>query len=153
MEYREALTQQVEKYYREIIEVYKNTTMEAMQDARKLGLFKKRSFRDHIANFQKHKEDAESLDISGIEIASYDVKAKLLADAFQRSVRSFIRLCEENMTFYDITEKKQYRGSGIKVKDYTESFNHLQQILQDAVVDLDALDNTYQQYNADKLTD
>ncbi|MGN0659180.1 MAG: hypothetical protein ACI4LA_06200 [Emergencia sp.] len=153
MDYRQELLQQIETYFTDVITPYKQTTTGAMQDARKLGLFKKRDFSGHISAFEKHKEAAEGVDISGIEISPGDVKAKLLADQFMRSRRSFMLLCEENMRFYEVTEKKQYRGSGVTVKQYTESFNKMQEVLKEAVTELDLLEKEYTEYARDNASE
>lgn len=153
MDYRNELRRYVKRYYDEIVVVYKKTTTEAMADARKLSAFRKKDFSRHTAAFRQHIEDAEALDISGIEIPPEDVKSKLLADLFEKSIHSFIGMCEENIAFYDMTDRKQYRGSGITVKIYKEKADQMQKYLIEAVKDLDALDQAYQEYCADNFAD
>lgn len=150
-DYRQALIAQIEKYYQEVVYPYKETTTNAMKDARKLNLFKKRDFGVHIHRFQAHMETAAAMDISGIEeeIAGDDVAGKLLADQFSRSRRTFLQLCEANIEFYKVTDKKQYRGSGIVVKEFKAAAERMQEALKEAVLELDLLDKAYQKYAAD----
>lgn len=149
MDYREALTAQIERYYQEVVYPYKETTTNAMSDARKLSLFKKRDFGAHIRRFQAHMETAAAIDVSQIEIPGDDVAGKLLADQFLRSRRTFLRLCEANIEFYKVTDKKQYRGSGLIVKEFKAALERMQDALKDAVLELDLLDKAYQKYAAD----
>lgn len=153
MDYREALQEQVEKYYHEILAEHGKTTVAAMKDGKKLGLFKKRDFSGHIAKFEQHKADAQALDVRDIEIPTDDVYAQNLAEAFLRSVTTFIMLCEDNIRFYDITERKQYKDSGVTVKNYTDAFQRMQTMLSAAVRDLEALDEAYKEYNADNFSE
>lgn len=151
-DYRKALIAQIEKYYQEVVYPYKETTTSAMKDARKLNLFKKRDFGVHIRRFQEHMETAADLDISDIEsrISSEDVAGKLLADQFSRSRKTFLQLCEANIEFYRVTDKKQHRGSGIVVKEFKAAAERMQDALKAAVLELDLLDKAYQKYAADK---
>ncbi len=151
-DYRQALMAQIEQYYQEVVYPYKETTTNAMKDARKLNLFKKRDFGAHIRRFEKHMETAEAMDISAVEqqISSDDVAGKLLADQFSRSRKTFLRLCEANIEFYKVTDKKQYRGSGIIVREFKEAAERMQEALKEAVLELDLLDKAYRKYAADK---
>lgn len=152
MEYRKKLREEIDRYYRDILPVYQNTTAEAIKDAKKLGLFRKRDFSGHIGRFRKHMVDAQSLCVD-IAVPPEDARSRRLAEIFKKSVASFILLCDENIRFYTITEKKQYRDSGVTVKEYAESCNLMQNILARAVKDLDELDQAYQQYGAGDLSD
>lgn len=151
MEYRQSLIAQIEKYYQEVVYPYKETTTNAMKDARKLNLFKKRDFGGHIRRFQAHMETAAAIDISQIEpeIPGSDVAGKLLADQFSRSRKTFLQLCEANIHFYRVTDKKQYRGSGIVVKEFRDAADRMQDALKSAVLELELLDKAYQKYTAD----
>ncbi len=148
MDYREALIAQIERYYQEVVYPYKDTTTNAMTDARKLGLFKKRDFGVHIRKFQAHMETAAAIDVGQIEIPGDDVAGKLLADQFLRSRKTFLRLCEANIAFYKVADKKQYRGSGIVVKEFKDTLGRMQDALKEAVLELDLLDKAYQKYAA-----
>lgn len=149
MEYREAIIAQIERYYKEIIEVYKITTVSTMKDARKMGFFRKRSMQVHIEEYRKHLEDAKTIDVSNIQIPSYDAKAKMLVDGLQRSVRSFCNLCEENMKFSQVAEQRQYKNSGVGIEEFKSSYNSMQIALEQALVELGDLDKAYRQYTAD----
>ncbi len=152
MDYRQILREQMEQYY-QITALYREITMDAAKDARKLGLFKKRDFAPHITAFRTCIADTRRLDIKRAEIPAEDEAAQNLAACFDRSVLSFVLLCEENIRFYELTDQKQYRGSGVTVKAYAECTNMLQNMLAGAVRELEKLETAYKEYFADQLSD
>ena len=149
MEYREALIAQVEEYYQKVVYPYNETTTNAMNDARKMGLFKKRDFGVHIRRFRSHMETAAAVKIAEILIPDEDTQAKLLWNQLCRSIDTFLQLCEKNIRFYEITDKKQYRGSGLVIREFKEAAEDMQLALKEAVLELELLDKTYQKYTAD----
>lgn len=153
MEYKQMLSAQVDKYYGQIIMKYQGTISAAMADGKRMGLFKKVDFSGHIENFQKHIDDAKKIDTSNIEIPSNDIKSKVLEDCLNRSVETFCALCEKCILFYDVSDKKQYKGSGVKVSDYKEAFITMHDAIEVASKELNILDKAYEEYNADNLTD
>lgn len=153
MEYKQMLSAQVDKYYGQIIMKYQTTAAAAMQDGKRTGLFRKVDFSNHIENFQKHIEDVKKIDTSTIVIPPEDIKSDVLADCLNRSAESFCTLCEKCILFYDVSDKKQYKGSGIKVSDYKEAFIAMHDAIEAASKDLGILDKAYEEYNADNLAD
>lgn len=153
MEYKQMLSAQVDKYYSHVIMKYQITTAAAMKDGKRSGLFKKVDFSGHITNFQKHIDDAEKIDTSNIVIPPDDVEAKILDDCLNRSIHSFCILCEKCKLFYEVSDLKQRKGSGIRVSDYKEAYIEMNDALQTAVKDLQMLDKAYEKYNADNLAD
>lgn len=147
MEYREVLTNAVEHYFNDILEKYKVTTTGALQLSKKLSLFKKYDFSGYIADFQTHMEEAEAIDVSELDIPSSDVKSKMLAEKLRVSLISFQILCSDNIKFYEIADKKQYRDSGVKASDFKEAFNRSQTSMAEAVRDLKELEEAYAEYN------
>lgn len=146
MDYREALIEQIGDYYEKVIEKYKYTTVSAMQTARKMSLFKKQEYSGHIENFRGHIKDA--LEISGkhVDVPESDPEGKELKEKFYKSIGSFCRLCETNIKFYRISDKKQYRDSGIGMKDYKLAYQVMEQVLAESVEELNELDKAYAKY-------
>ena len=153
MDYRETLLQEFERYQKELLPAYQVTTSAAMKDAKKLGLFKKKKFGGYIADFKSHMEAGMSqiakLDL--LEIPEEDEKSREVADALKKSLRSFCLLCDFNVQFYDMTEKKQYPGSGVTIKSYTKACDEMQSVLMRAVEDAAALEKAYEKYQTDDL--
>lgn len=152
MEYKEALREQMEKYY-DISGDYREATVLAMQDARKLGLFKKRDYGPHIQRFSHIIEELRKLDYHSIEIPEEDKDAVSFVELLDRSVISFIMLCEENIKFYEMTDRKQYRGSGVTVQLYAEQTQKMQQALSRAVEETSYLEQAYKEYFSGDFAD
>lgn len=148
MDYKQALKEQMEAYY-QITASYRGITMDAAKAARKPGLFKKQDYTPYITGFRTCIADVRKLNLEKIEIPKDDKDAQNLAEFFNRSVLSFILLCEENVKFYEMTDRKQYRDSGVTVKSYAEAANMLQNMLAGAVRELEKLETAYKEYFAD----
>jgi len=149
MDYRDALRKQIQLYYEDIIPQYHVTTVAGMKAAKKLRLFKKVDFKGYIAEFQDYKERALKLESMDLRVPAEDVETKLLEKDFRNSLLSFVMLCDANIAFYDMNERKQYRNGGVNVHDYAEVVNEMQKALAEAVMDLDFLDKAYKEYCAD----
>ncbi len=152
MEYKEALREQMEQYY-QITGRYRDATLLAMKDARRPGLFKKKDYGPHLERFKSLIEELRQLDYKSIVIPEEDEEGRAFAELMDRSVISFMLLCEENIRFYEMTEKKQYKGSGVTVKGYAEATQQLQQILARAVNETGYLEQAYKEYFSGNLTD
>ena len=150
MTYQEALCTQIELYYHDIVEPYHVVTVEAMKKAKRVNLFRKTDYTGYIAEFEKFKEKALRLESMDIPIPDEDVDTKLLAKDFRNSLLSFVMLCDANIVFYDWNQRKQYKDSGVTVKGYTEVVNNMQEVLKEAVLDLDFLDRAYKKYRGDE---
>ncbi|MGF6376667.1 hypothetical protein M2140_001744 [Clostridiales Family XIII bacterium PM5-7] len=149
MDYKLRLSALVDKYYGQIIMKYQGTTTAAMQKGRKMGLFKKVDFSEEINDFQKHIDDAEKIDTSTIDIPETDIKTMVLEDCLNNSIASFCVLCEKCKTFYDISDRKQYKGSGVNVSIYKEAFVAMQEAAKVAAEDVNVLDKAYEEFNAE----
>lgn len=151
MDYRDALISEIESYYREVIERYKDTTQAAMKTARKMPIFKKQDYSVHLENFKGHMKDALEFTNANVQIPEDDEKAIELVQKLHKSVDSFCRLCETNIKFYKISEQKQYRNSGIKISDYKLAYGVVSEALEESVADLDDLDKAYRDYAPEKF--
>lgn len=145
MDHKQALKDLMETYY-QITLGYRKTTIEAMAENKRRAPFKKKDFSPYILRFSHHKEEAEKLDVKAVAIPEGDEKARELAELFERSVTSFILLCEENIRFYDIVDKKQYRRNKISLKEYTDSITRFDGVLSGAMRELEKLETAYKEY-------
>ena len=152
MDYKQALREQMEQYY-QITARYRSATVDAMKDARRPGLLKKRDYSGHIARFAQLKEDIRTLSYKDIQVPEEDAEGQNFLKLFDRSVISFLLLCDENIHFYEMTDRKQCRNSGITVKDYAEETAKLQQILGRAVEETGYLEQAYKEYFAAEPAD
>lgn len=152
MEYKDALKAQMEQYYK-ITAEYRKATVDAMKDARRPGFFKKRDYSGHIRRFQILAEMLRNLDYKSIEIPEEDKAGRDYLALMDRSIDAFRMLCEENVRFYDMTDKKQYRKNGITVKEYAEVTASLQTAIAKAVEETGYLEQAYREYFAADFAD
>ena len=153
MNYEEALFKQIQIYRDEILPSYHETTVEGMKMAKKLRLFRKIDFMKYVHAFEEHKTNALKLEAMELRIPEEMTELKLLEQDFRRCLLSFIILCDANITFYDLNERKQYKDSGFEMKEYTEAVSEMQQALRDAVVDSDVLEKHLMEYAEKRMAE
>ena len=146
MNYEEALLKQIEIYKDEILPAYHETTVEGMKMAKKLRIFKKIDFTKYTGAFLEYKEKALKLESMELRIPEEMVELRMLEKDFRRCLLSFIILCDANVVFYDLNDRKQYKEGGVVMKEYTQAVNEMQQALRDAVVDSDILERALKEY-------
>ena len=135
MNYEEALLKQINIYIDEILPAYHMTTVEGMKMAKKLRLFKKIDFLKYAHAFEEHKANALKLEAMELRIPEEMVDLRMLEKDFRKCLLSFVILCDANILFYELNEKKQYKNKDFTIKEYTEAVNDMQEALRDAVVE------------------
>ncbi len=146
MNYEEALLKQIDIYIDEILPAYHVTTVEGMKMAKKLRLFKKIDFMKYAHEFEEHKANALKLESMELRIPEELVDLRMLEKDFRTCLLSFVILCDANILFYELNEKKQYKNKDFTVKEYSEAVNDMQKCLRDAVVDSSVLEKSYKEY-------
>ena len=146
MNYEEALLKQIDIYIDEILPAYHATTVEGMKMAKKLRFFKKFDFMKYVHAFEEHKEKALKLESMELRIPEDLVDLRMLEQDFRKCLLSFVILCDTNIVFYDLNERKQYKNKNFTVKEYGEAVNEMQEALRDAVLDSGVLEKTYKEY-------
>ena len=149
MNYEEALLKQIKIYIDEILPAYHMTTVEGMKMAKKLRLFKKIDFLKYARAFEEHKANALKLEAMELRIPEEMVDLRMLEKDFRKCLLSFVILCDANILFYELNEKKQYKNKDFTIKEYTEAVNDMQEALRDAVVEANILEKTYKEYLED----
>ena len=146
MNYEEALLKQIDIYIDEILPAYHMTTVEGMKMAKKLRLFKKIDFMKYVKQFEEHKANALKLESMELRIPEELVDLRMLEKDFRKCLLSFVILCDANILFYELNEKKQYKNKDFTIKEYTEAVNDMQEALRDAVLESQILEKSYKEY-------
>ena len=149
MNYEEALLKQIDIYIDQILPAYHATTVEGMRMAKKLRFFKKYDFMKYVHAFEEHKANALKLESMELRIPEEMVELRMLEKDFRKCLLSFVILCDTNIVFYDLNERKQYKNKNFTVKEYGEAVNEMQEALRDAVMDSSVLEKTYKEYLAE----
>ena len=148
MNYEEALLKQIDIYIDEILPAYHMTTVEGMKMAKKFRLFKKIDFLKYANEFEQHKANALKLESMELRIPEELADLRMLEKDFRKCLLSFVILCDANILFYHLNEKKQYKNKDFTIKEYTEAVNDMQQALRDAVLESQILEKSYKEYLA-----
>ncbi|MBR6652327.1 MAG: hypothetical protein IKL30_04095 [Anaerotignum sp.] len=149
MNYEEALLKQIDIYIDEILPAYHMTTVEGMKMAKKFRLFKKIDFMKYAHEFEEHKANALKLESMELRIPEELVDLCMLEKDFRKCLLSFVILCDANILFYELNEKKQYKNKDFTIKEYTEAVNDMQEALRDAVLESQILEKSYKEYLAE----
>ena len=145
MSYKEDLLNLIDQYFKEISEKYRITTLDAMTDARKVSILKKRDFLGHAAKFQVHKDSIVGIDPSEIVVPESDEDMINLKNKFEISYILFNELCDSNIKFYQAMDRKQNKKI-VSMSEYKKTCVAMQKATMDASKALSELDKEYQEY-------
>lgn len=148
MGYKEQIIEGIEKYFRDILPEYKETTVASMKDGRKLSLFKKKDFEGHVANFRRHKEDAMEImqAAKGVAIPEDEVKLTELREKLIASVITFTFLCDNNIALYDLMDRNQKKDKTVDMREFKTVAGRMNKTLDNATNDLNLLEMAYHVY-------
>lgn len=147
MAYADELFRVVDKYFMEIVMPYGRTNADAGQYLKQFKPFHKKNFEGFIQRFSKHKEEAEALTMEHIEVPEEDALALDLKEKFAQSQKTFAKLCERNMRFYDFQDRKA-QHKRVTTEELREIFTALQAILNSAMRDVTLLEDAYKELKA-----
>lgn len=146
MNYEEALLKQIDIYIEQILPAYHVTTVEGMKKAKKLRFFKKIDFMQYAQAFEEHKANALKLEAMELRIPEEMIELRMLEKDFRKCLLSFVILCDANIVFYELNERKQYKDRNFTVKEYGQAVSEMQEALREAVLDSSVLEKTYKEY-------
>ena len=146
MAYTDELFRVVDEYFMEIIMPYGRTNAEAGGYLKKFKPFQKKNYDSYLQRFEKHKEEAEALTMANIAMPEEDTLAQELKEKFAQSQKTFVTLCERNVKFYDLQNRRAQRKR-VTSEELKEIFVALQAILNSAMRDVTLLEDAYKELN------
>ena len=146
MAYTDELFRVVDEYFMEIIMPYGRTNAEAGEYLKKFKPFQKKNYDSYLQRFEKHKEEAEALTMANIAMPEEDTLAQELKEKFAQSQKTFVTLCERNVKFYDLQNRRAQRKR-VTSEELKEIFVALQAILNSAMRDVTLLEDAYKELN------
>ena len=147
MAYTDELFRVVDEYFMEIIMPYGRTNAEAGEYLKKFKPFQKKNYDSYLQRFEKHKEEAEALTMANIAMPEEDTLAQELKEKFAQSQKTFVTLCERNVKFYDLQNRRAQRKR-VTSEELKEIFVALQAILNSAMRDVTLLEDAYKELKA-----
>lgn len=142
MEYREELYAVVDKFFNEIVMPFGRTNAAGGELVKKVQLFGKKNYDEIIRRFEIHMEQTALLSMAEIAIPEDDADAQMLHEYFNQSRKTFMRLCETNMDFYGLQNRKSHR-QGATVKEFKKISLAVSLALNSARRDMNELENHY----------
>ena len=142
MEYREELYAVVDKFFNEIVMPFGRTNAAGGELVKTVQLFGKKNYDEIIRRFEIHMEQTALLSMAEIAIPEDDADARMLREYFNQSRKTFMRLCETNMDFYGLQNRKSHR-QGATVKEFKEISLAVSLALNSARRDMNELENHY----------
>ena len=142
MEYREELYAVVDKFFNEIVMPFGRTNAAGGELVKKVQLFGKKNYDEIIRRFEIHMEQTALLSMAEIAIPEDDADAQMLREYFNQSRKTFMRLCETNMDFYGLQNRKSHR-QGATVKEFKKISLAVSLALNSARRDMNELENHY----------
>ena len=144
MEYREELYRLIDKFFNEVVMEFGKTNAEATGRIKKFQPFRKKDYDDIIRRFEIHMEQTALISTASVSVPEEDAAAEKLQADFLQSRKTFMRLCEVNIQFYDLQNRK-IRREGATVKEFKEITTAVQLALNSARRDMTELENQYKQ--------
>ena len=142
MEYREELYGVVDRFFNEVVMPFGKTNMEGSSRVKKFQPFQKKNYDDIIRRFEIHMEQTALMNMAAIPVPEEDEAAQKLKADFYQSRKTFMRLCETNMQFYDLQNRK-VRREGATVAEFKEVSMAVQLALNSARRDMKELEEQY----------
>lgn len=142
MEYRDELYAVVDRFFNEVVMEFGRTNAMGGERVKKFQPFQKKNYDDIIRRFEIHMEQTALMGMTDIEIPEEDEEARKLKSDFYQCRKTFMRLCEVNMQFYELQNRK-IRREGATVKEFKEISLTVSLALNSARRDMNELENQY----------
>ena len=140
--YREELYRLVDKFFSDVVMEFGRTNAMGSERVKKFQPFQKKNYDDVIRRFEIHMEQTALISAAAVAVPDEDGDALKLKGDFAQCRKTFMRLCEVNIQFYDLQNRK-VRREGATVKEFKEITTAVQLALNSARRDMNELENQY----------
>lgn len=123
---KKKLIENIEIFYSEIIEEYKEITLAIRSEATPLSIFKKKNYNQHIERLRACKRDIARVNPKDIKLDPNDEAGHELKEVFEHSLFMFAGLCDcqilVQVAFQNTAEKKggKYSECSVATKKMNE---------------------------------
>jgi len=123
---KKKLIEDVEIFYSEIIEEYREITLAIRSEATPLAIFKKKNYQKHIERLRACKNDIARVNPKDIKLDSSDEAGLALKEVFEHALFMFAGLCDcqiqVQVAFQNTAEKKggKYSECSVATKKLNE---------------------------------
>ena len=94
MDYKKQIIDKVESFYLDVVEEFKESEKQIINDSKFKMIFKKKNYDGNIEHLKKCKKMALNIDVDDIEIPADDRMARQVVKAFEKCLVHFNNLCD-----------------------------------------------------------
>jgi hypothetical protein len=126
---KKKLIEDIEIFYSEILEEYKEIILAVRSEATPLAIFKKKNYQQHIERLRACKKDIARVNPKDIKLDPSDEAGIELKEAFEHALFMFAGLCDcqiqVQVAFQNTAEKKggKYSECSVATKKFNEHNN------------------------------
>ncbi|MDD3169215.1 MAG: hypothetical protein PHC91_07125 [Eubacteriales bacterium] len=138
---RQGIVDEVESFYVEIIERYKDMERQVAGESRLLTMFKKVDYKARISGFKDLKRKAQSINVKKITIEEADELSADVRDKLGIALSLFVKLIDAQVSCQTFLLKKS-KGEKLSTIDYKKAVYRVQKTteeLQNGLRNMDAV--------------
>lgn len=153
MDYKKQIIDKVESFYLDVVEEFKESEMQIINDSKFKMIFKKKNYDGNIENLKKCKKMALAIDIDDIEVPADDKLARQVIKAFEKCLVHFNNLCDTHTRLQMGLKKKADKTEDLKFSAYKELFQKVQTARNSLNSALHEMDMVYTDFAYDEDED
>lgn len=153
MDYKKQIIEKVESFYLDVVDEFKESEMQIINDSRFKMIFKKKNYDGNIENLKKCKKKALMIDVDDIEVPADDREAHQVLKAFEKCLVHFNNLCDTHTRLQMGLKKKADKTEDLKFSAYKELFQKVQTARNSLNSALHEMDLIYTEFAYDEDED
>lgn len=153
MDYKKQIIERVEEFYLDVVDEFKESEMQIINDSKFKMIFKKKNYDGNIENLKKCKKKALMIDSGNIEIPADDVQARQVIKALGKCLVHFNNLCDTHIRLQNGLKGKAEKKEDLKFSAYKELFQKVQTARNSLNSALHEMDMIYTEFAYDEDED
>lgn len=153
MDYKKKIIDKVESFYLDVVEEFKESEKQIINDSKFKMIFKKKNYDGNIENLKKCKKMALAIEVDDVDIPSDDKLARQVVKAFEKCLVHFNNLCDCHIRLQMGLKKKAEKTEDMKFSVYKELFQKVQTARNSLNSALHEMDMVYTDFAYDEDED
>lgn len=153
MDYKKQIIDKVESFYLDVVEEFKESEKQIINDSKFKMIFKKKNYDGNIENLKKCKKMALAIEVDDVDIPSDDKLARQVVKAFEKCLVHFNNLCDCHIRLQMGLKKKAEKTEDMKFSVYKELFQKVQTARNSLNSALHEMDMVYTDFAYDEDED
>ena len=153
MDYKKQIIDKVESFYLDVVEEFKESEKQIINDSKFKMIFKKKNYDGNIENLKNCKKMALAIEVDDVDIPSDDKLARQVVKAFEKCLVHFNNLCDCHIRLQMGLKKKAEKTEDMKFSVYKEVFQKVQTARNSLNSALHEMDMVYTDFAYDEDED